>query len=316
MRSAVQIFSSASVLLCIHSISAHEGTRKHTPTQLNVSGFAGCLARHGDGTAMPSWPDLPAVKRAYGLHHADGFTLYLALYSNRRSTHKWLNATEEWAFQRWAVRFWTMGGEVASWLRESVLDPLTPGGLFGAALRSCMRHNHTRSVAPFCAALVCHNVLRTIGRPQTYVGRSGADYLPPWYESDAHGWLLRAPRLAQRMISLRRDDGGERWGDWYHTFGVLAFGLHEAALEGARLAELLTLLVASANELLNPLLVGDCEDPVKAQVDVDAARLAGDFAHATSGHGGGDWASACATKAGYALPAVWPIESIERAWSA
>ena len=299
----------------------------HTPAQLNVPSFTGCLA-HAN-SAMPVWPNLTATRQAFGLNHVDGLLIYLALYSNHRSSHALLNATEEWAYKRWAVAFWPMGQDLALWLRERAgnyttkSSYITPGELYGAASQSCQRHLPalSREEAPYCAAIVSHNVLRTLGRPVTYISAT-ADYLPPWYEADTASWLHATPRIAARMISLRRDGGGERWGDWYHAFGVIAFGIHEAAIEGERLSALVTFLVASANSLLNPILASGCEDPVKSQGDRDAARVAISFARGGALgsskeeallEGADDhadapqplthesWVAACATPGGYVL---------------
>ena len=73
------------------------------------------------------------------------------------------------------------------------------------------------------------------------------------------------------MISLRRDEGGDRWGEWYHFFGIFAYAMHERVAHGKTDG---ADFVARMNKLLNPLLVGEPEEPAKAQLDRDSIEVA------------------------------------------
>jgi hypothetical protein len=135
-----------------------------------------------------------------------------------------------------------------------------------------------------CAAIVMHNVLRALGRNWTYVDRNGVDYLPGWYKANRTAWEATAARMKDsQMISLQRDGGGgcdggvgnndNCWGERYHSIGVIAYGIHEAALLGANLGNLVSKVVAELNQIYTTI-IGGHEDPTKARIDKDAAAVA------------------------------------------
>ena len=67
-----------------------------------------------------------------------------------------------------------------------------------------------------------------------------------------------------------RKDGAEKFGEWYHFFGILAFSVRELAVNGSVDA------VESAvrwNRRLNPILAGDFEEPEKARLDEDSVKV-------------------------------------------
>lgn len=162
---------------------------------------------------------------------------YLALYSGDR--HAVLNSTlQEPAFDFWARRVWSLEAEVAARFDQLVGNASTPSApgqlrqvvpkdLIDLADSSCQGRTLPdadealdASSSALCAVLVAHNVLRTLGRSSTEIDpRTGADYLPPWYDTRARYWAERVPEIESRMIPLRRHPG-ERWGPWYHTVGV------------------------------------------------------------------------------------------------
>ena len=250
-----------------------------TPPQLNASNFAGCMAL----LAPPFLPmDLPGTRAHYNLTATDGLLIYLALYAGDRK--KLLNTTwQQPAFERWSEPFWTHEAALATWLRDDESNgQLTPGSVFGAAKRFCRaEHKHQPEL---CATITTHNVLRALGRPESYVDANGVDYLPPWYKADRAGWAAVAHTLkTKRLISLQVDgqgcgpDASVGWGncfgEWYHTSGILAFGLHEAALLGAHAGDLASRIVARLNALYSKVIVGHKEDPIKERIDEDAAEV-------------------------------------------
>jgi hypothetical protein len=92
-----------------------------------------------------------------------------------------------------------------------------------------------------CAALTCHNVLRALGRRNEYIDQTtGVDYAPDWLKNNESYWEgVFAPMMQQSMLPLRNDGGGDGWGEWYHTFGLLTYGMHQSALFGVEVRELL-----------------------------------------------------------------------------
>lgn len=62
---------------------------------------------------------------------------------------------------------------------------------------------------------------------------SQVDYAPAWLVANETYWLAEfAPMLQASLLPLRNDGGGDGWGEWYHAFGLLAFGFQQAALFG------------------------------------------------------------------------------------
>jgi len=165
------------------------------------------------------------------------------------------------------------------------------------------------------------------------VDKHGIDYLPSWYTADRAGWEATARRLkATAMISLQRDGSGcgagtaaaehrpagggdlsggppgRCWGEWYHTFGVLAFGIHEAAVLGETVGDLASYVAAALNAVYAKITGGSGEDPVKARIDLDAAAVGAAYVARGRRHGRGAAAYApvefaaggrCETRAGY-----------------
>lgn len=274
-----------------------------TPPQLDVAGFATCLSL-GGGSTPHTVPELSAIKQKYDLEVTDGLLMYVAFYAGQR----WpvFNATwQEPAYEKWSVPFWSYESVVASWLKDQA-GPIVPGPAFGVALAACEAH-YQNGTAPLCAALALHNVLRALGRNYTYVDKHGINYLPPWYKADPSGWQLVAARMEEQMISLQRDGQGcgpkqeapsECWGEWYHTIGVLVFGIHEAALLGEGLGDLVARIAAGLNAVYQ-IITGGHEDPDKARIDMDAASVAAAYAagNVTLGFD----AARCARQDGYVL---------------
>lgn len=98
-------------------------------------------------------------------------------------------------------------------------SPILPPALFGAADTHCAAA--FPGAEPLCAAIVCHNVLRTLGRFASEVDSHGVDYNPAWFAARRAYWQARAPGIEAALLDLRSVPG-ERWGTWYHSFGVRA----------------------------------------------------------------------------------------------
>ena len=274
------------------------GTQQMMP-QLNETTFAECLALASPPGFIPL--NLLSTRTAYNLSLADGLLLYLALYAGNRRPE--LNATQQLAFDRWSPPFWKHESSLARRLNDSA-GVVTPGFVFGVAVSSCQKE-YNLGQAALCAALTTHNVLRALGRSWTFVDRHGTNYLPPWYRADPDAWQATAARLkTSQLISLQRDGGGCGsssnndlcWGEWYHTFGVIAFGIHEAALLGERAGDLASLAVAALNTIYT-VVIGGREDPHKSRIDNDAAAVGVELV-GLQGRVPGQ-RDVCATRAGY-----------------
>ena len=284
--------------------------RHPTPLQLNASAFASCLTLQS--SAPPgALPNLPLIKQTYNLTAADGLLLYVAFYAGKRFW--WLNTTQQKAFERWSTPYWPLESRVADHLKaladgsdEQDESVVTPDGPFAVAEAACSE-TYGHNASSLCATLVVHNVLRALGRNYTYVDSHGVDYLPDWYKADREGWRAVANRLMPKMLSLQVDGRGCRaegghvwdicWGEWYHTFGVLAFGVHEAAELGPKAGDLVSHIAAALNAVYVRVVGGKKENQVKARIDTDAATVAAQFVQ--RGALPSFPPAACQTRAGY-----------------
>ena len=263
------------LLLASYSASATEqpsASLDSVPPQLNVPGFAYCLAQEAPRV------DLDAERSAHGMSEKDLLLLYLSVYPGKRLPAP-LSLLQDSAHKRWTIAF----EDREKLLAERILaragsapGSLAPSRLFRDALEVCGAGGGN---SPFCAALISHNVLRTLGRHAQAIYRNPLtgqtqDLNPGWFRSDSERWLEQIPRLQSLLMSLRPDEQGDGWGEWYHFFGILSFSIHELALrQGISGVD----LVVRLNELLNPLLAGGPETPEKARLDRDSVQVDWDF---------------------------------------
>lgn len=271
--------------------------------QLNATAFAACLALGGGGSPFAS-PDLPDIKSTYDLSANDGLLIYLAVYAGQREPV--INASmQQPAWLKFSPPYWKHEAKLATWLRTAPV--ITPGAAFGVAMQSCLA-DFSNGTAAFCAGITSHNTIRALGRTSTYVDKHGTDYLPDWYRADRAGWAAASARMkADALINLQVDGGGgcqntsqagdDCWGEWYHTAGVVAFGIHEAAVLGTSGGHLATWVFSALNSVWAKA-IGHPEDPTKAQIDKDAAGAVGQYV-AGAGPPAGFDAAACAGRAGY-----------------
>jgi hypothetical protein len=237
------------------------------PSQLNAPGFAYCLAQDAPQV------DLGGMRADFALGDFDLLLLYLSVYPGKRIPGL-AETFQTPAHDRWARAFERPEKSLAETLRARVArgDPpgsLAPGPFFKDALEAC-------GGSPFCAALISHNVIRTLGRHAEAIYRSplsgrAEDLNPDWYRSEEALWLLEIPQIQALFTSLRIDGGGDRYGEWYHFFGILTFSIHEMALhQKMRNMDLIVRL----GEILNPLLAAGAEVPEKAALDRDSVEIA------------------------------------------
>ena len=261
--------------------------REAGPAQLNVQGFASCLQ-----DSLADRPvDLRSLRTVHQLGATDGLLLYLSVYPGVRP-----GGRAGWLLQQTAHFYWQTSLEAAEGrLLERLLEAveqsestatcdvfLTPGELFRVALESCRENppwgrGWNSDADPLCASVVAHNVLRTLGRHRRAIGvdpwlQQTTDLNPQWFQRDRSYWLKKIPRIQQVLIPLRSDGEGDRYGEWYHFFGILAFGLRDQAVNG-NLTQ--TWIAVRMNQLLNPILAGGEEEPEKARLDRDTARVVG-----------------------------------------
>ncbi|MGZ3699765.1 MAG: hypothetical protein ACXWP5_16725, partial [Bdellovibrionota bacterium] len=144
-----------------------------------------------------------------------------------------------------------------------------PSQLFGEAFSICGD--------VFCAALISHTVLRTLGRSETgfYTDPLTGevhDENPKWVRDRPDFWKTAAAEIQGSLTPLRGDERGDGFGEWYHFFGVLTFSVHEMTLHG-NLKEVV--FAVKSGTFLNPILAGGKEDPVKVQLDHDSIAVSG-----------------------------------------
>jgi len=261
------------------AVASHPGTPPVARApQLAVENFSECLRKE---SPVLDWAWL---FQTHSLSKQDGFLTYLSVYPNRRIPI--LDELKQGpAHERWQVHFEAAEERLVSALFQASDRPMTPGPVFGLALQAC-RDFMGGAQDPLCAALILHNAFRTMGRNRQAIldplpGFPGhtRDLNPYWYRANPEFWNSVFPMIQDSLLSLRTDGKGDRFGEWYHFFGILAFTVHEAALRGAGdgptpddlwLAELAT----RANRVLNPVLAGGQEDPAKARVDLDTVEVA------------------------------------------
>jgi hypothetical protein len=247
--------------ICAFGLLAAPSVR--ASADLNVQAFAHCLA-----LVSPS-VDLPAIQSRYHFNDFDLLVFYLAAYPGEKIPGLPVSVQNQ-ANQNWEVRFESQDGKLAQALVIS--PPRTPEDAFKAATSIC-------SGDVFCAALTTQNVLRTFGRYQNSIvtnSKTGAvaDYNPAWFKNNREQWVQRIPELQASMISLRTDGAGDRYGEWYHVFGVLAYAIDEMS-QGHE--ENSVEKIVKLNDLFDRELTGNAEDPVKAQIDEDSVVMSWEF---------------------------------------
>jgi hypothetical protein len=241
-------------------------------SELNVQGFATCLG-------SPAI-NLPALESRYHFNDLDFLIFYLAAYPGEKLPHV-PSFVQTQAQARWGTSFESRDGELAQIFFQT--PPHTPQDAFRTALSIC-------SGDVFCAALTIQNVLRTFGRyGQSVV--NGLDNNPDWFKNNREQWIEYIPSLQAAMISLRANEEGDRLGDWYHVFGILAYAVNEVALGHS---ESSVAKIVELNNLFDKNLTGNNEDPAKAQIDQDAVAMSWDFLS-----GGVSAQVDCATAAAY-----------------
>lgn len=235
--------------------------------QLNPQGFAACLAR--EAFYQGSRLSLRELKARENLGPLDLFLPYLAIYPGKQLP-LWPQSLQRRAQERWSYSWDIPSRQLAERMLEdsrSASAPWTPADWFRAGLSACQAD-------VFCAVLVTHNVLRTLGRHEqgwtTEPGPAGPvarDYNAPWFSLRRAFWIGEIPALQSQLMPLRPDSGGDRWGEWYHFFGVLSFVLHESSARGSLLG---VREIVKLNDRFNEWLVGSPEGAEKARLDLDA----------------------------------------------
>lgn len=274
------------------------------PPQLNTTSFARCLQG-----SHPRF-SLPGEVGGDNLTDTDGLLVWLAVYAGERLP--FVNSTlQQPAFERWGRRYWPAMQAMADALyNESAAAPpssVTPGRTFALALEACASAGGAGPSDAFCASLVSHNVFRLLGRWKENVDKNGVDYSPDWFVRDRDEWVAtRIPAVHAALVTIRRDNVTERWGSWYHTHGLLAYGLQCAGTMGVRGGAGWERLVVALDTLLNPILAGGKEDPVKAEIDKETVALAVDLVKLMAAPSLPPYSpDACASKGGYVIAPWW-----------
>lgn len=250
------------ISLCLGASALAADAVDNIPAQLNSAGFSACLTQ----AHAASVKEVTPLVQKYGFSGGDGLLIYLALYPGKY-VPLISDTVQKPGLKRWSGNWEKMEAELADRLASGNGD-LYPGPFFAESLKVC-------NDDPFCAALLAHNVLRTLGRNDQAIfhdPHTGAveDRNPTWFRDARAHWQEDAAKIQTRLISFRRDGGGDRYGEWYHFWGIVAFGMHEAAL-GKNPGTID--FAAALNQLMNPYLAGGQEDPLKARVDKDSALV-------------------------------------------
>ena len=263
-----RFFAELGVLVVL--ISVGFGTlASAAPIQLNIEGFSQCLS-----AVYPAGPvsALREFAERYEFRPGDGLLIYLAIYPGKYIPF-FSESLQKPGLKRWSGNWETKEEALAERLRSlAEQGPVFPQDLFQSAVSECRGDL-------FCSALTAQNVLRTMGRHSQAIyhdwrGGKEEDRNPAWFRGKQGQWLQNLPRIQGALISLLSNGKGDRWGEWYHFFGLLTFGIHEAAV-GKNPAAFD--FAASLNRVLNPLFVGEKEEPGKAQLDMDSAAVVRDY---------------------------------------
>ena len=228
-------------------------------SELNINGFATCLR-----ATIPQI-DNDGTYNRYQFGFFDLVLPYLSVYPSRRVPGV-IGAVQDSARENWSGKWEPRELKLAK--AFATQNIVTPGAAYQAAAGLC----HAGDV--FCPALLLHNVLRTFGRHDEAIATMDndrkVDLNPKWFQRDRANWVALIPMIQAKMLSLRIDGGGDRWGEWYHLFGILAY-----SARGAATGQDVTSVdfVVALNELLNPLLADGAEEPHKAQIDRDTVEV-------------------------------------------
>lgn len=197
------------------------------PPQLITDAYAACLAGADTGGPLVK-PDKKAIRDKHGLTEFDMAIIHLAFYTGQRYGGMLEDKFQEPAYQRWSVPFWPQEAIVADAIDEAEQEgkAITPALVFRAGYDACGD--------AWCALLVGHNTLRTLGRWETGVTEDGRDLNPTWFNERKDYWTERQSALQAALVPLRVDGGGDRWGEMYHGFGMMVWTLHESCIKPPR----------------------------------------------------------------------------------
>lgn len=272
--------------MCL-GIAQPQSTTTIIITQLNTTAFAFCLA-----LGKPKI-DIAAIDKTDQLSLTDMFFLYLSVYAGKR--YPILNGTQQTAFERFSVAYWSLEGKLAYMFANRCLSQrtlVTPGQVFSDAFSLCSGDH-------FVAALLCHNMLRTIGRWRTAVDSNRIDYNPTYFKQNKTFFTSNLVTFQRSMLQLNRLDGIvdlDRFGYWYHFFGLQSFAIHYAATTGPSFSLSFTKFAAFMGKILNTWLAGGVEEAVKVQVDKDSCEVAFNFITSKFAQ---IWSPLCDTADGY-----------------
>lgn len=231
-------------LLTLLLVSSVAHAASAVPPQLHLKSFAACLRE-----AAP-FPDLEYVRIRHDLGAFDLLLPYLAFYPGARPPAPF-DEPQVRAHRRWAENWAWFENELA--LKLAGGERTSPADLLKFAAARCD--------GVFCGALVVHNTLRALGR-----NHRGGPNNPAWFEDNHDFWLAQVEPIRAKLFPLRASGRGDRYGEWYHFFGVLTFALRDAALHGDFKQ---TELAVRLNDFFNPVLVGKSMPPEKARLDRD-----------------------------------------------
>ncbi len=249
--------------------------------QLDPIPYAQCLGEAGAQPMSHRTVDI------YEFGLTDFLLPYLAVYSGDRLPAPIITQIQQIAHWRWAQRFESAESCLAERLAQEAPrgEALDPGQAF-AWSHSCCLQSDSRHDDLFCAGLVAHNVFRTLGRyprgiertleleknGDIRIGAGTRDYNPEWFRSQEKLWIERSSQIAERMISIRKDGGGDKWGEWYHSFGVMAYTWRSVALgipvSVVKAEVRASHLIAPAPPFI-PMFWGP-----KSQIDLESIRIA------------------------------------------
>lgn len=234
------------------------------PPQLNETTFERCIRYNCHGCG-----GIAGLLGRYNLTLDDGLLLYLSVYPGVRIP--FMNRAQTIGFNRWCKAFWPLEQALAAKLVEVATNgtgAITPATIVAGALSAGCRDF-------FCVGLVSHNVIRTLGRwPEAIEKGGGHNWNPPWFTSQQTTWTTKwIPAINASFVPLEQPQYlVEQFGAYYHFFGLFVFGVHELSVVPS-VAEDFELFVVLMDKLLNPILAGGPESPVKYEIDKQSVQI-------------------------------------------
>lgn len=244
---------------------------------LRVRDWASCLKLEMGGLSLAQ--ESRAIQARYRFNSQDLLLPYLALYSGVRFPgglpRDWQTQAQIWWADAWSVSEARLAYDLVALAQSSGPNSISINQLLSLTYKSC------KTGDLFCSSLLLHNVLRTIGRYTTArelnpVNGNYYDHNPEWFKENKVFWQQNRALIDRALFPISQNLSGERFGGWYHLFGILAYGTRLLALsEGDRDALTPLKTILTINRYGNPLFTwgGTLQDNEGAERDQDVVHV-------------------------------------------